>query len=203
MSAFNKQEGGSHYTKCKIQPFQYSMANGLDPMQHTIIKYVTRFRDKGGVADLKKAIHTLELLIEHEGGQKPEVARTCWGLPFPVGTPRDVIHDLQDIADPQYGGRSLPKDRYDAAQALSEKQATLARGMLAGEVPVSIIARTYEEAQALARRHTWPIWTYFPQSSNLKGVAGRVFVVYGTRLADTTLADLIYLTTRNIVFQLD
>ncbi len=66
MSAFDKQVGGGHYTKMKIQPFQYSMANGLDPMQHTVVKYVTRFRDKNGIEDLKKAIHTLELLIEHE-----------------------------------------------------------------------------------------------------------------------------------------
>jgi hypothetical protein len=28
------------------------------------VKYVTRWREKNGVADLKKAIHYLELLIE-------------------------------------------------------------------------------------------------------------------------------------------
>jgi len=50
----------------KIQPFQFSMANGLDPMQHTIVKYVTRFRSKNGAEDLKKARHTLDLLIEWE-----------------------------------------------------------------------------------------------------------------------------------------
>lgn len=65
-SAFSKQEGGSHYTDCAIQPFEYSMANKLDPMQHTAVKYVTRFRSKGGIADLRKAIHTIELLIEWE-----------------------------------------------------------------------------------------------------------------------------------------
>lgn len=65
-SASQRQEGGDHYTKLKIQPMQYSMANGLDACQHTVVKYVTRFRDKGGIADLRKAIHTLELLIEHE-----------------------------------------------------------------------------------------------------------------------------------------
>ena len=50
----------------KIQPLTYSMENGLDPMQHTIIKYVSRFRDKNGIEDLRKAIHTIELLIEYE-----------------------------------------------------------------------------------------------------------------------------------------
>ena len=68
MSAFDTQVGGDHYSKMKIQPFQYSMENGLDPMQHTIIKYVTRFRDKNGLADLQKARHVIDLLIEFEGG---------------------------------------------------------------------------------------------------------------------------------------
>lgn len=65
-SAMCMQEGGQHYTKLKIQPMEYSMANGLDPCQHTAIKYITRFRDKGGVQDLRKAIHTIEMLIEFE-----------------------------------------------------------------------------------------------------------------------------------------
>ena len=64
--ASERQVGGDHYTKLKIQPMRYSLANRLDAAQHTIIKYVTRFRDKGGLADLQKARHTLDLLIEYE-----------------------------------------------------------------------------------------------------------------------------------------
>lgn len=66
MTALDIQVGGDHYKKLKIQPMQYSMANGLDACQHTVIKYTTRFRDKGGIADLEKAIHTLQMLIEFE-----------------------------------------------------------------------------------------------------------------------------------------
>lgn len=68
--ALETQEGGDHYVKLKIQPMEYSMANGLDACQHTIIKYVTRFRDKGGKEDLLKARHTIDLLIamEYEKG---------------------------------------------------------------------------------------------------------------------------------------
>ena len=65
-TALNNQIGGDHYSKLKIQPMQYSMANGLDACQHTIIKYVTRFRDKGGIADLEKAKHVIDMLIEFE-----------------------------------------------------------------------------------------------------------------------------------------
>lgn len=65
-NSLNTQIGGDHYTKLKIQPMEYSMANGLDACQHTIIKYVTRFRNKNGLEDLKKARHTLDMLIEFE-----------------------------------------------------------------------------------------------------------------------------------------
>ena len=64
--AWDRQVDGDHYTKMAIQPFEFSMANKLDPMQHTIIKYVTRFRDKNGIRDLEKAKHTIDLLIAHE-----------------------------------------------------------------------------------------------------------------------------------------
>lgn len=67
-SAFGQQVGGDHYRKMKIQPFQFSMANGLDPLQHTIIKYVCRFRDKNGKVDLEKAKHCIDLLIENDYG---------------------------------------------------------------------------------------------------------------------------------------
>lgn len=59
------QVGGNHYTKLMIQPMEYSMSNGLGPAEHTVVKYVSRWKDKGGVQDLKKARHTLDLLIEY------------------------------------------------------------------------------------------------------------------------------------------
>ena len=57
---------GDHYQKLAIQPMQYSLLNGLDAAQHTVIKYVTRFRDKGGISDLEKAKHCIDMLIEFE-----------------------------------------------------------------------------------------------------------------------------------------
>ena len=61
-----KQVGGNHYTKLKIQPYQYAFENELNCYQFNIIKYVTRYKDKNGKEDLKKAIHTLEKLIDQE-----------------------------------------------------------------------------------------------------------------------------------------
>ena len=65
-SALTTQVGGSHYKDMAIQPMEYSMANKLDACQHTAIKYVTRFRQKGGIQDLEKAKHVIDMLIEFE-----------------------------------------------------------------------------------------------------------------------------------------
>ena len=64
--ALTKQVGGSHYKDKGIQPIIYIHANELGFCKGNVVKYVTRWRDKNGVADLRKAIHYLELLIELE-----------------------------------------------------------------------------------------------------------------------------------------
>ncbi|WLH25855.1 DUF3310 domain-containing protein [Pseudomonas sp. FP215] len=66
MSALEKQISGDHYKSLKIQPIEYIHANGIPFAEGSVIKYVTRWRDKGGLADLEKAKHFLELLIELE-----------------------------------------------------------------------------------------------------------------------------------------
>jgi hypothetical protein len=64
--ASEKQIAGNHYKKLKIQPMQYNLANNMNYAQANAIKYITRYKDKNGIEDLKKAIHCLELLIEFE-----------------------------------------------------------------------------------------------------------------------------------------
>lgn len=64
-SAFDKQVGGDHYKGKAIQPIEYILANNLGFCEGNIVKYVTRYSDKGGVADLRKVIHYAEMLIEH------------------------------------------------------------------------------------------------------------------------------------------
>ena len=65
--ALETQVGGSHYNSMKIQPIEYTMANAMNPLQHTAIKYLSRYQSKGTpIEDLKKAIHSIELLIQFE-----------------------------------------------------------------------------------------------------------------------------------------
>lgn len=64
------QVGGTHYGNPATDVYAFSMANDLDPLQFNVVKYVTRFRKKDGIKDLRKAIHTLERLIAHEEAKK-------------------------------------------------------------------------------------------------------------------------------------
>lgn len=65
-SALDKQVSGNHYKDCGIQPIEYIHANGLDYFEGNAVKYITRHRKKNGKADIEKAIHYLELLLELE-----------------------------------------------------------------------------------------------------------------------------------------
>lgn len=49
------QEGGNHYKDCPIQPVEYIYTNELDFLQGSVVKYITRFRNKNGEQDLNKA----------------------------------------------------------------------------------------------------------------------------------------------------
>lgn len=70
MNPLDKQEGGSHYKDCKIQPIEFIHANSLDFFQGNIVKYAARHKTKNGVEDLKKVIHYAELAIALQYGQE-------------------------------------------------------------------------------------------------------------------------------------
>jgi hypothetical protein len=58
------QVAGTHYKSKAIQPWDYIVANNLGYLEGNIVKYVSRWKDKGGVDDLRKARHYLDKLIE-------------------------------------------------------------------------------------------------------------------------------------------
>jgi hypothetical protein len=77
-----KQIGGTHYNSKEIQPFDVIEQVAGDHSWvfyfGNALKYLMRFRDKGGVLDLEKAKHYIELLIKKErspdGGNLPEAS---------------------------------------------------------------------------------------------------------------------------------
>ena len=64
MKSSKKQVGGNHYLKYKIQPVEFIIKNNIGFVEGNIIKYILRFKEKGGAEDLKKAKHYIDLLIE-------------------------------------------------------------------------------------------------------------------------------------------
>jgi len=66
--ANEQQVGGEHYAVKAIQPWDFIIANNIGYLEGNIIKYISRWKDKGGVEDLKKAQHYLQKLIETSSG---------------------------------------------------------------------------------------------------------------------------------------
>jgi hypothetical protein len=65
-SALDVQVGGGHYKSYAIQPVEFIHKNKIPYIEGCAIKYLCRWREKGGVEDLKKARHYIDLLIEME-----------------------------------------------------------------------------------------------------------------------------------------
>lgn len=66
MSSLDKQVDGDHYKNLPIQPIEFIHANNIPFCEANAIKYLCRWRNKNGIADLEKAKHYIELLIELE-----------------------------------------------------------------------------------------------------------------------------------------
>ncbi|MDB4681384.1 DUF3310 domain-containing protein [bacterium] len=54
----------SHYTEMKISPLDYIVANDIGWNVGNVIKYVSRYKMKNGLEDLKKAQWYLNDIIE-------------------------------------------------------------------------------------------------------------------------------------------
>ena len=64
--AIDRQVAGNHYKKFKIQPAEFCYVNDIPYLEATAIKYLCRWKDKGGIQDLEKAKHFIDLLIEFQ-----------------------------------------------------------------------------------------------------------------------------------------
>ena len=62
----SKQIGGSHYQNFVIQPAEFINKNRLQFAEGNAIKYICRHSQKGGIQDIDKAIHYLEMVKERD-----------------------------------------------------------------------------------------------------------------------------------------
>ena len=104
--ADDKQIGGDHYKSMAIQPTEFIYRNKLGWHEGNAIKYICRHKSKAGRADLEKAIHYLELLleIEYEGNEYADNFYAAGsgpleGYSFGFGNQSDLFFD---------GGAGLP-----------------------------------------------------------------------------------------------
>ena len=84
MSVYDKQIGGSHYKKMKIQPSKFVIENELLFPEGSVIKYICRHRFKNGKEDLLKAVHFIEMIIERDYSKtetkNPLDKKNYWGI---------------------------------------------------------------------------------------------------------------------------
>ena len=86
-NVWDKQHGGSHYQKFKIQPSKFVVENELLFPEGCAIKYICRHRLKGKSEDILKAIHFLEMILERDYKEiekpkedKPKDKDNSWGI---------------------------------------------------------------------------------------------------------------------------
>ena len=66
LNSLLKQVGGDHYKKMAIQPAEFINKNKLLFAEGNAIKYICRHSSKGGIQDIDKAIHYLEMVKERD-----------------------------------------------------------------------------------------------------------------------------------------
>ena len=72
MQAIKYQIGGNHYTSMSIQPAEFILANGIGKYEGDVIQYVTRWKSKGGIEDLKKAQQSIQIIIDYHQATVPD-----------------------------------------------------------------------------------------------------------------------------------
>ena len=70
---YKKQIGGDHYKNMVIQPSEFINKNNLPFAEGNAIKYICRHKDKGGKEDLKKAKHYIDMVIERDYSDEPNL----------------------------------------------------------------------------------------------------------------------------------
>jgi hypothetical protein len=146
MSALTTQVGGSHYKGLAIQPVEYIHANKLGFCEGSVVKYVSRWREKGGIADLQKAKHFLELLIELEG-KESAVAPTTEERRH-LNTPGNEIlrQNLMIIPCVELGTRPPDNDAFEEPVTIPEHGSQFQ--VFAERVGAPVNGRSLREAES-------------------------------------------------------
>ena len=98
---YDKQVGGDHYSKMKIQPAEFINKNKMLFAEGNAIKYICRHINKGGEQDLQKAKHYIDMIIERDYGDDAEKSKVFLG---------DVKVNYGDVSISDEYIKSTPKN---------------------------------------------------------------------------------------------
>ena len=111
---YDKQVGGDHYSKMKIQPAEFINKNKMMFAEGNAIKYICRHINKGGEQDLQKAKHYIDMIIERDYGDDSEKSKVFAGVSIKDPVDSDdikVSYDNNQIFYPS--GVSVGQEGFD------------------------------------------------------------------------------------------
>lgn len=112
MPANERQVAGNHYRRFAIQAWDIINMFGLGYFDGNAVKYLLRWRHKGGVEDLEKAMHFIEKLIEIEKEKAAFTLPEAWNIPSAESEPEFKTVTLDTGPEDWSGQRPMnPDDR--------------------------------------------------------------------------------------------
>ena len=112
---YDKQVGGDHYSKMKIQPAEFINKNEMKFAEGNAIKYICRHINKGGKQDLEKAKHYIDMIIERDYGDDKEMSFTFTPKSIEESVDSGVSYEGLSISDDE----GLPQDKTEEEIKLS------------------------------------------------------------------------------------
>jgi hypothetical protein len=108
---YDTQVGGNHYQTMKIQPAEFINKNEMKFAEGNAIKYICRHVNKGGLQDLEKAKHYIDMIIERDYGDDAEKSKVFAGVSIkdPVDSD-DIKVTYGDVSISDEYIKSIPKD---------------------------------------------------------------------------------------------
>ena len=108
---YDTQVGGNHYQTMKIQPAEFINKNEMKFAEGNAIKYICRHVNKGGLQDLEKAKHYIDMIIERDYGDDAEKSKVFDQVLKEVDKHRgDVKVTYGDVSISDEYIKSIPKD---------------------------------------------------------------------------------------------
>ena len=108
---YDTQVGGNHYQTMKIQPAEFINKNEMKFAEGNAIKYICRHVNKGGLQDLQKAKHYIDMIIDRDYGDDAEKSKVFAGVSIkdPVDSD-DIKITYGDVSISDEYIKSIPKD---------------------------------------------------------------------------------------------